>query len=280
MPNPPTRQRLLHCFVAAVFITVAGIVTLGYLRSKDDRSVPVKSMASWQTADAPLGFPLPSPKDAPAPFDSRFIQLTAFERAAIPTATRMAPAMGSEASALTYNAQPFWSNNTQRGGHHTGDDINGIGGMDTDLGDPVFAIANGIVVYRGEPSHGWGKTLILAHRTLQGRILLSMYAHLNQNNSPFGDLVHLGEPIGTVGTANRSYPAHLHLEMRDSTGVHIGRGYTSCQGEAINASQTIAAHQHRHSEHIHPSPLSIVLSERLKQQKDRLSIKNASHVTK
>ncbi len=280
MPKPTTRQRLLHCFVAATFITIIGIVTLGYLRSKNDRSVPVKSMASWQTADAPLGFPLPSAQDAPAPFDSRFIQLTAFERATIPTATRMAPAMGSADSALTYNAQPFWSDNTQRGGHHTGDDINGIGGMNTDLGDPVFAIANGIVVYRGEPSPGWGKTLMLAHRTPQGQILLSMYAHLNQNNTPFGDLVHLGQTIGTVGTANLNYPAHLHLEMRDSTGVHIGRGYTTRQGESINASQTIASHQHTNPEHIHPSPLSIVLAERLRRQNERMSIHNEAHVTK
>ena len=174
--------------------------------------------------------------------------------------------MGSEAAALTYNAQPFWSDNTQRGGHHTGDDINGIGGMNTDLDDPVYAIANGIVIYRSEPSPGWGKTLILAHRSPQGQILLSMYAHLNQNNSPFGDLVHLGEPIGTVGTANLNYPAHLHLEMRDSTGVHIGHGYSS--------------HQLSNSEHIHPSPLSIVLTERLKLQNEGLSIKNESHVTK
>jgi murein DD-endopeptidase MepM/ murein hydrolase activator NlpD len=280
MAKSSTQQRLLYCFVAATFIAAMGIATLGYLRSKNDRSVPVKSMTSWQVADAPLGFPVRSQNDSPPPFDPRFIQLTAFERATIPTATRMAPAMGSEAAALTYNAQPFWSDNTQRGGHHTGDDINGIGGMNTDLDDPVYAIANGIVIYRSEPSSGWGKTLILAHRSPQGQILLSMYAHLNQSNSPFGDLVHLGEPIGTVGTANLNYPAHLHLEMRDSTGVHIGHGYSSRPGECINASQTIASHQLPHSEHIHPSPLSIVLTERLKLQKEGLSIKNESHVTK
>ncbi|MBT8037561.1 MAG: M23 family metallopeptidase [Verrucomicrobiae bacterium] len=280
MPKSANQQRLLYCFVAAACITLLGIATLGYLRSKNDRSVPVKSLDSWQVADAPLGFPLPSPSETTAPFDPRFIQLTAFERATIPTATRMAPPMGTEAAGLTYNAQPFWSLNTQRGGHHTGDDINGIGGMNTDLDDPVYAIANGLVVYRGQPSPGWGKTLILAHRTPQGQILLSMYSHLHQNNSPYGDLVHLGETIGTVGTANLNYLAHLHLEMRDSTGIYIGPGYNAHQGEWMNAAETIKSHTSSNPTHIHPSPLSIILSERLKLKNERLSIKNQSDVTK
>lgn len=264
-----TLQRLLYGLVASIFLAVIGLAFLAFSKGKDHRRVPVKSMNSWQQADAPLGHPLPD-SGAPPPLDLRFIQLSAFERASIPTATRMASPMGSEHGALTYNAQQFWRNNTKRGGHHKGDDINGIGGMNTDLGDPIHAIANGLVIYRGEPSSGWGKTLILAHRTPSGQILLSMYSHLHQSYSPFNDLIYLGEPIGTVGTANLNYPAHLHLEMRDSTGVHIGRGYnTSTPGECIDPTKTINSHRNPIPENLHTPPLAIILNENL-AQKQRL----------
>jgi murein DD-endopeptidase MepM/ murein hydrolase activator NlpD len=176
--------------------------------------------------------------------------------------------MGTENGALTYNAQPYWSDNKQRGGHHTGDDLNGIGGMNTDLGDPVYAIANGLVVYRGEPSPGWGKTLILAHRVPDGKILLSMYAHLDSNFSPYGDLIHLGESVGTVGTANLNYPAHLHLEIRDSTGVHIGHGYTSSSGECIDPTKVIESYLDATTHSLTASPLAIVLRERIERRKE------------
>jgi len=264
-----TSHRLFFCLVVSIFVVVIGLVSLSYIRNKSEHGVPVKSLDSPQQADAPLGFPLPSTK-RPPPFDSRFIQLTAFERAAIPTATRMAAPMGTRQGALTYNAQAYWDQNTRRGGHHTGDDLNGIGGMNTDLGDPVFAIASGLVIYRGEPSTGWGKTLILAHRDLKGNILQSMYAHLDKSFAPHGKLVHLGETIGTVGTANLNYPAHLHLEMRDSTGIHIGRGYTSDPGESINPSKVMLANSANAPEDLSPCPLAILLRERIELRKQQI----------
>jgi len=254
------KQRYFNLAVAVIFIAVAGLVARGFLHSRRNPDIPVKSMDSWQQADAPLGFPV---NGKPSDFDPRLIQLTAFERLRIPTATQMSAAMGTEHGALTYDAQPFWSNNTQRGGHHTGDDINGIGGMNTDLGDPVYAIGNGLVIYRGEPSPGWGNTLILAHRTPQGDIKLSMYAHLEHIRAAYGDLVHRDETIGTVGTAGLRYPAHLHLEMRDSSGIFIGRGYASAPGERLSPTATIAAHQGAQPDFLYPSPFSLVLADQL-----------------
>ena len=159
--------------------------------------------------------------------DPRFRFLSAWQLAATPTAVRFDAPMGSAGSALTYNAQKFWDMNQARGGHHTGDDLNGIGGMNTDLGDPVFATADGLVVHADEPSPGWGKVVIVSHRTIKGEILQSMYAHLHEIGVKPGELVARGQKIATVGTANGHYPAHLHFEMRASDGIDVGAGYAA-----------------------------------------------------
>lgn len=268
------KQRLFQLGIAVIFIAIAGIAAKGFIKKRTGQIIPIKSMDSWQQADAPLGFKI---NDQVPPFDSRFIQLTAFERARIPTLTKTSEAMGTEHGALTYNAQPFWSDNTQRGGNHTGDDINGIGGMNTDLGDPVYAIGNGLVVYRGLPAPGWGNTLVLAHRTIQGDIKLSMYAHLKNIHSAYGDLVYRGESIGTVGTANLRYPAHLHLEMLESSGVYIGHGYTKSTGNHINPSVTIADLKRSHEANLHISPLAVALSEKLSQQHDGITLQSQNN---
>ena len=35
-----------------------------------------------------------------------------------------------------------------------------------------------------------------------------------------------GQQIGTIGTANGRYMAHLHLEMRDFINMSLGPGYS------------------------------------------------------
>ena len=40
---------------------------------------------------------------------------------------------------------------------HLGEDWNGQGGGDTDLGDPVFCTAHGVVVFAQDYKLGWGK---------------------------------------------------------------------------------------------------------------------------
>ncbi len=189
--------------------------------------------------------------------DFRFHTLSAWAAVQVPIAYRFDPPMGTENGGLVYNAQPFWEMNTRRGGHHTGDDLNGIGGMNSDLGDPVFSAADGIVIYAGEPSSGWGKILIVAHRLTDGSLLQSMYAHLDAMKVDPGAIVTRGQVIATVGTANGMYPAHLHFEIRASDGADIGAGYGFFVFNRLNPAAVVKDKRHSSAEQISPAVLHL-----------------------
>ena len=249
----------------AIVLLLAMVVLLWVLigQNKDLNEV---ERIGFQGSDAPLSMP------EEGAVDHRFEFPSAWEMAEVPLALRFDPPMGH----LTYNAQGFWEMNEKRGGHHAGDDLNGIGGMDTDLGDPIYSIADGLVLYAGEPSSGWGKIVIIAHRTVDGRVLQSMYAHLDRIKVSLGSLVARGQLIGTNGTANGNYPAHLHFEMRESDHVDIRGGYHANKLNLIDPE--IALAELRGSEANDHSPAA--LAEVLKQWKPNWSgieIEGAEH---
>src|SRR5438067_4199712 len=93
----------------------------------------------------------------PTHLDPAFQIPSPFELASIPTATRFDFPLGSEHGAMAYNAQRFTEN------HHLGDDLNGIGGENSDLGDPVHAVADGRVLLAGEGGPGWGNVIVVLH---------------------------------------------------------------------------------------------------------------------
>lgn len=235
-------------------------------------SVMVLGLLSWWASSSLLSHQLGKPgftdvlsapsMPASGSPDPRFHFLSPWQLAATPAATRFDAPMGSADSALVYNAQKFWDMNESRGGHHTGDDLNGIGGMNTDLGDPVFATADGLVVYADEPSPGWGNIVIVSHRTLKGEILQSMYAHLHEIKVKPGELVARGQKIATVGTASGHYPAHLHFEMRASDTIDIGAGYAANPLNHLDPMKTVAALRNAPADALSPSPLAVALKEK------------------
>jgi hypothetical protein len=207
----------------------------------------------FQDADAPLMMP------ASGEVDERFCFLSAWQRVQIPPAQRFDPALGSDHGGFTYNAQKFREMNDARGGRHLGDDLNGIGGMNTDLGDPVFAPADGLVVYAGEPSPGWGNVVVLAHRLSDGKGLQSMLAHLDRIEVMPGALVGRGARLGTVGNAHGNYPAHLHFEMRASDEVDIGGGYAMQPLNRLDPAATVESLRHAPPAERSPSVLACML---------------------
>ena len=112
---------------------------------------------------------------------------------------------------------------------HQGEDWNGNGGGNSDLGDPVYATATGVVVYSEDYRRSWGNLVIIRHayRGEDGRLQIadSVYAHLEQRNVRLYQMVRRGQQVGTIGTAHGIYPAHLHFEMRKN--VNIGPYQTS-----------------------------------------------------
>jgi hypothetical protein len=165
------------------------------------------------------------PAPAPRAFDPAFLRLSPQEIATLPVAVRFDAPMGSPHGALTYNAQPF------RITRHLGDDLNGIGGQNSDLGDPVYAAGTGRVIFAGKPGTGWGNMIILAHRVPDleqpglEQTVQTVYAHLEEVRVAFGQIVHRGDVIGTVGTAEGLYLAHLHFEVRDGPYINPSVGY-------------------------------------------------------
>jgi murein DD-endopeptidase MepM/ murein hydrolase activator NlpD len=163
-----------------------------------------------------------------------------FLLAALPTATRFDFPIGSENGGFAYNAQPFSEN------HHLGDDLNGIGGENSDLGDPVFAVADGQVIFAEEAGPGWGNVIIVLHAYEENgarKFVQSYYGHVETILVAPKQRVHRGEQIATIGTADGRYWAHLHFEMREFTTPFIGPGYRDDTRGWINPSAFIAAHR-------------------------------------
>ena len=160
--------------------------------------------------------------------------------AALPTAARFDFPIGSENGALTYNAQPFTEN------RHLADDLNGIGGENSDLGDPVYAVADGRVFLAQEGGPGWGNIILVLHAYEENGVrkyVQSYYAHVDQILVEPKQKVQRGEQIATVGTAGGKYWAHLHFEMREFTTPFVGPGYRDDTTGWINPTAFIASHR-------------------------------------
>jgi hypothetical protein len=179
----------------------------------------------------------------PAHVDLAFQIPSPLELASLPTATRFDFPLGSENGALAYNAQHFTENK------HLGDDLNGIGGENSDLGDPIYCVADGRVVFAREAGPGWGNVVIVLHAYIDStqagerRFVQSYYAHCETILVRPGEDVRRGQQIATVGTGNGRYFAHLHFEMREFITPFIGSGYRQDTRGWIDPSAFISAHR-------------------------------------
>jgi len=132
-----------------------------------------------------------------------------------------------------YNAQGFGENN------HLGDDWNAVTGGNSDLGDPIYAIANGYVNFAKDIEGGWGNVIRIWHQIDDKVIVESLYAHCDKILVKKGQYIKKGHKIGTIGNAGGIYLAHLHFEIRNNTCLPIGGGYSELTDGYINPTKFI-----------------------------------------
>lgn len=138
-----------------------------------------------------------------------------------------------------YNALDFGSDN------HLGEDWNKNTGGNTDCGEPVYAVGNGVITYAGDAGPGWGNVVIVTHALADGSKVQSLYGHLQEITKSSGE-VKKREQIGKVGNANGRYLCHLHFEIREEAcpswdAVYVG--YSPIRYGWLDPSNFIDSHR-------------------------------------
>jgi murein DD-endopeptidase MepM/ murein hydrolase activator NlpD len=144
-----------------------------------------------------------------------------------------------------YKARGFHSNG------HLGEDWDGVGGGDTDLGDPIYCVGDGVVVFARDCHQGWGNVVIVRHSYREGgavRNIDSLYGHLQKILVHSGQAVRRGQQIATLGNAHGLYDAHLHLEIRKNLTIGMSRDkFAKDLSNYYDPSQFILSHRHLQS---------------------------------
>jgi len=158
----------------------------------------------------------------------------------------------SQCSGGWQNVQDFRVNN------HLGEDWNYGLEKNDDLGKPIYAIANGKVVYAqdGGANGAWKGVIIIQHTGSNLNVpggasvsqVRSMYGHLDvskiNNWVTVGSTVTRGQQIGIIGpTPNGSTGPHLHFEIRTDASIEVGHGYSSDPTGWIDPSDFIDANR-------------------------------------
>ncbi|UKE72657.1 M23 family metallopeptidase [Xanthomonas graminis] len=87
-------------------------------------------------------------------------------------------------------------------GNHKGIDFH------ANVGDPVLAVADGVVSYSGVRG-GYGNVVEVDH----GNGYVTRYAHNSRLSVKVGDLVRVGQEVAKAGSTGRSTGAHVHFEV-------------------------------------------------------------------
>jgi murein DD-endopeptidase MepM/ murein hydrolase activator NlpD len=146
------------------------------------------------------------------------------------------------------DAQGYYKARGFRSHGHLGEDWDGMGGGDTDLGDPIYSIGDGLVVFARDCHMGWGNVMIVRHSYREGgavKTIDALYGHLDKMLAHRGQTVMRGQEIATMGTAHGLYDAHLHLEIRKN--IEVGMNRTAFARDFSNyydPSQFILSHRH------------------------------------
>ena len=135
-----------------------------------------------------------------------------------------------------YNAQEFGEN------EHLGGDWNSIKGGDSDLGEPIYPIADGYVNFAEDYQGAWGNIIRITHQLPNHKKIESLYAHCQTILVEPNQWVRKGQKIATIGNVDGLYSAHLHLEIRDNLSLSIGGGYSAYTEGYLDPTKFIENH--------------------------------------
>jgi len=124
------------------------------------------------------------------------------------------------------DAEGYYMSRGFRPNGHLGEDWNGIGGGNTDIGKPIYSTAHGLVVLARDVRLGWGNVVIIRHVYLEGgqlKMVDSLYGHLDRIMVREGQQITRGQQIGTMGSNRGMYLAHLHFEIRKNIAIGMNR---------------------------------------------------------
>ncbi len=93
---------------------------------------------------------------------------------------------------------------TSNGSKHDGIDIKGTDGA------PIYAAADGVVIYSNDTIRGYGNMIIIKHK--DG--FVTVYAHNSVNIVKKGQTVRQGQIVARVGHTGYATGSHLHFEIR------------------------------------------------------------------
>ena len=96
------------------------------------------------------------------------------------------------------------------------------------VGDPVLAVADGVVSFSGVRS-GYGNVVEIDH----GNGYVTRYAHNSHLLGRVGDLVRAGEQIAKAGSTGRSTGAHVHFEVWENGRVVNPRKFLGANRSAV-----------------------------------------------
>ncbi len=95
---------------------------------------------------------------------------------------------------------------------HEGDDL--IKMEANCYGDPVYAIANGLVTFAEDVTGTtWRQMIEIEHPLPDGSMVWSRYAHLQTMRVTKGQTVIKGQQIGTIGDSFGAFVPHLHFSI-------------------------------------------------------------------
>lgn len=116
-----------------------------------------------------------------------------------------------------------------KGQMHTGLDINRCD--DVDEGLPVYAVADGLIVFAGAGAGSWGNLVVIRHP--DG--MWSRYGHLKNIAARIrkGENCRRGALLGTIGRGHKEqFNAHLHFDMCKTTLWQVNPSWWSANNPA------------------------------------------------